>query len=234
MISAATVQYNTPELVLRAYQSVRDLHPDMLITIIDGSDNAPVDSDRNTIVRKMGYNVGHGPGMHQALLDCETDYLLLFDSDIEMQKPCVDEMLSQMKDDTFAIGEIQMVDKSSYGVEFSEEPYEIPLVHPYFHIVQVKEYFKYMSYAQSGGPVGLSTLDIFSRGLSERVLIDFDVRDSVHHRWGGTRENTPLDMYKCSFSFTEQINKYLLNNWDFFGAKLPQKQATILEKKYGA
>lgn len=234
MISAATVHYNTPELVLRAYQSVRNLYPDMLITIIDGSDNAPIDSDRNTNVLKMGRNVGHGPGMHHALLDCETDYLLLFDSDIEMKKPCVNEMLDLMEEDTFAIGEIQMVDKLSYGVEFTKEPYEIPLVHPYFHIVQPKEYFKYMPYSQNGGPVGLATLDIFSRGLSERALIDFDVRDSVYHRWGGTRENTPLDMYKCSFRFTEQINKRLLDNWKSFGVTLPKRQTTILERKYGA
>ena len=185
----------------------------MHITIIDGSGNAPYEENDLTTVLRPGYNIGHGPGMHLALLSCETDFLLLFDSDIEMKKPCIEEMLKLMRDNTFSIGEIQRVHKSSYGIEFSKDDYDIPLVHPYFHVVQLKEYFKYLPYTQSGGPVGLSTLDIYSKHLGDKVLIDFPVRENVYHRWGGTRSRTPIDMYRCSFTFTEQINKYLLNNW---------------------
>jgi GT2 family glycosyltransferase len=213
MISAATVQYDTPDLVLRAYESIRAFYPEIIITIIDGSSNAPIKEDKYTRVYKMDYNIGHGPGMHLALINSDTKYLLLFDSDTELKKPCIDDMLSCFKDSEFAVGEIQIVDKSAYGIEFSEDMYTIPLVHPFFHIVNVEEYFNYLPYSQSGGPVGLTTLDIYSRRLSDVKLIDFPVRKYVNHLWGGTRSRLPLDMYKCQFTFTQPINNYLLNNW---------------------
>lgn len=213
-ISAATVHYNTPELLLEAYNSIRRFYPRLHITVMDGSNSALMESGKNLIVNRLGYNIGHGPGMHKAITECETDFILLFDTDIVMKEPCIEKMLELMEEDTFAVGEIQMVEKPSYGVIFSEEPYEIPLVHPYFHIVQVKEYAKYLPYTKSGGPVGLTTCDIFSRKLSDKVLKNFNVRQYVNHRWGGTRSIVPIEEYECPFLFTDEINKKLLENWN--------------------
>jgi len=181
-ITGITVCYNTKDLIERAYTSVRKFHPDMPIIIIDGSDATnpcaqyvkSLESDLTTVI-SLGYNIGHGRGMHMGINRAKTPYVLIFDSDIEMLKSPVDAMLDIMESDTFGVGWIEHTDYDGYGVgaRKDHEAESMPYLHPYFQLINVANYRKYHPYVHHGAPCYLTMLDIYKRGLSDKVLKDF-------------------------------------------------------------
>jgi len=67
MITGITVCCNSKELVQKAYESVRRFHPDMMVIIVDGSDEwdecrSYVNSlhGKNTTLMLAKNNIGHG------------------------------------------------------------------------------------------------------------------------------------------------------------------------------
>jgi hypothetical protein len=155
----------------------------MKIIVVDGSDKrmpcyAYLDSvsDANMKVHHLDYNVGHGRGMHYGILKSETPYVLLFDSDIIMKKSPLQGMLDMMSDDVYGVGYIEIVapDGNDYGVfpRHQGQP-RVKYLHPYFQLVQVKEYKKYKHFIHHGAPCISTMLDIHQRGLSDVVLKEF-------------------------------------------------------------
>jgi len=182
-IVGITVCYNTKNLVEKAYNSIRKFHPDMPIIIIDGSDpkNPCADYVKRlasslTIVKSLGYNIGHGRGMHMGIKLAKTKYALIFDSDIEMLKSPVRQMLEMMEEDTFGVGFIQKVamDGFDYGVKPSHKGQDwMPYLHPYFQLINIKNYKKYHPYVHHGAPCYLTMRDIYKKGLSKKILKEF-------------------------------------------------------------
>lgn len=183
LITGITVCNNTKDLMKRAYDSVRKFHPNMKIIIIDGSnDTDPCYSyvssliSEKTMCLQVEYNIGHGRGMCAGIHYSETPYVLIFDSDIEMLKSPVHGMLEMMEDDTFGVGycETTGYDGYDYGVNahHHQEP-GMKYLHPYFHLLQVKEYRKYYPYVHHGAPCFLTMMDIHKRGLSDKVIKEF-------------------------------------------------------------
>jgi hypothetical protein len=155
----------------------------MKIIIVDGSDSDDdcyryVESleSENTIPIQVGYNIGHGRGMCLGLHYTKTPYVLFFDSDIEMFKSPVAGMLEMMDENTFGVGYIEPVglDGFNYGVHPNHinEP-AIKYLHPYFQLIQVKEYQKFYPYVHHGAPCFLTMLQIYKMGLSDKILKDF-------------------------------------------------------------
>lgn len=180
-ITGITVTHNTFALAKRAYESVRKFHPTMQIIIIDGSDwNDPcrkyieslAENPYNTI-GLCAYNIGHGRGMDAAIRMCKTKYALIFDSDIEMIKSPVQQMVDMMEADTYGIGYLE---KTAYdGYEYGAKPKHkgqpfMWMLHPFFHLLQVSEYFKYAPYTHHGAPCFKAALDIHRRGLTDKII----------------------------------------------------------------
>lgn len=182
-VTGITVSWNTKDLIERAYNSVRKFYPDMPIIIIDGSDKGDacadyvrgLASDITTIVQP-GYNVGHGRGMCVGIDQAKTPYALIFDSDIELLEPCISAMLAMMEEDTFGVGHIEKTgyDGFVYGVhaQHAREPGVMNL-HPYFQLIDIRNYRKFHPYVHHGMPTYLTMLDIHKQGLSEKIIKQF-------------------------------------------------------------
>jgi len=197
-ITGITVCYNTKDLMKAAYDSIRKSHPDMPIVIVNGSDiNDPctlylysIRSNR-TKVMAMGYNIGHGRGLDFGIRRISTKYAMLFDTDIEMLKSPVKQMLKKMREDTFGIGGIGKIgyDGNDCGrMPRHEKEGCLSYLHPHFQIINVNNYKKYHRYVHHGAPCYLTMIDIHKRGLSDKILIEFpDLKRYIKHYTRGTR-----------------------------------------------
>jgi len=183
-ITGITVVQDTKDLIKRAYNSVRKFHPAMPIVIIDGS--SPADpcasyvkslASEVTTVVSLGYNIGHGRGMCMGIDKTETQYALIFDSDVEMLKSPVQAMREMMEEDTFGVGYIEgktAFDGFEWGWPGHNTPGEwMSYLHPFFQLIDIRNYRKYYPYVHHGAPCYLTMLDIHKRGLSDRILKQF-------------------------------------------------------------
>jgi hypothetical protein len=179
-ITGITVSHNTASLLKGAYESVRKFHPEMMIIIVDGSDPEDecrkyvesLESPYTTLALAQG-NIGHGLGMDLAIKMVKTKYALIFDSDIVMLKSPLWTMYNMMEPDTYGVGYIE---KTGYdGFEYGAQPHHkgqgyMIMLHPFFHLLQVSEYFKFHPYVHHGAPAFLAALDIHKKGLSEKII----------------------------------------------------------------
>ena len=159
-----------------------------------------------TAVVECATNIGHGRGMDMAIRMCTTRFALIFDSDIEMVKSPVQEMLDMMEEDTFGVGYLE---KTGFdGYEYGAKPHHhsqgfMMMMHPFFHLVQIPIYAKYHPYVQHGAPCYKTAFDIHRRGLSDKILKVFPglghtggrgwcwepvPGEHIKHRTAGTRE----------------------------------------------
>jgi len=183
LITGVTVVYNTKTIIEKAITSIRRFHPRMKIIIIDGSDktNPCYDyvcslPDKYTRVFHVKENIGHGRGLHLGISYVDTPFFLTFDSDIEMLKSPLEDMLKMMKDDTYGVGYTEPVDVQGhdFGVNQHLMQYgSVKYMHPYFCLIQLKEYKKYKPFCHHGAPHVNTMLDIHKRGLSNIVLKEF-------------------------------------------------------------
>jgi GT2 family glycosyltransferase len=179
-VTGITVTHNTKELIKNAYESIRKFYPEMLIIIVDGSD--PADECRAyvesltspyTMLILCQNNIGHGRGMDLALRQVKTKYALVFDSDIVMIKSSVQQMLDMMEPDTYGVGYTEKTDMGGY--EWGARPEHAAdgfmyMLHPFFHLLQVSEYFKFHPYVHHGAPCFLAARDIHRQGLTDKII----------------------------------------------------------------
>lgn len=215
-ITGITVCQNTKEFMEKSYTSIRKFHPDMPIIIIDGSDAGnpcatyvkSLQSDLTTVF-SLGYNIGHGKGMCMGIDKTRTPYALIFDSDIEMVKSPMDAMLAMMEPDTFGVGYVEKTapDGFEWGArsasgEVHNKGEPMRMLHPYFQLLNVANYYKFHPYVHHGAPCYLTALDIHKQGLSDRIIKEFpglghssgrgwvwvgEVREYITHHPAGTR-----------------------------------------------
>ena len=213
-ITAVTVVSNTKDLLERAYNSFRKFHPDMPLIIIDGSTNTDpcfayvcsLASDITT-VGVYGYNIGHGKGMDVAIRMIKTKYALIFDSDIVFLKSPVQQMLNLMEKDTYGVGYLEKTgfDGFEYGskTHHKSEGYMF-MLHPYFHLISVAQYFRFHCYVHHGAPCFKTALDIHQKGLTSKIIKEFpglghssgqgwvwtgEPREYIQHDTAGTRKD---------------------------------------------
>ena len=182
-VTGLTVVYNSIDLIKKSYESVRSHHPYMKLIIIDGSDKTdPCYSyiasinDPNTEVFQVGYNIGHGRGLCYGIKYITTPYVLIFDSDIEMLKSPVQSMLNMMEDNTYGVGYTEQTDIG--GWDFGARPDQVKYgsiryLHPYFCLLQLKEYSKYPPFIHHGAPAIDTMLAINRAGLVDSVIKEF-------------------------------------------------------------
>mgnify|MGYP001206567595 CR=1 FL=1 len=218
LITGVVVSCNTKDLLVRAITSVRLFHPDMKIVIVDGSNrkdlcyaHVKTMGDVNTHVVQMGYNIGHGKGMCLGLKYVKTPYVLFFDSDIEMLKSPVMDMLNMFEEDTFGVGYIE---KTGFdGFEYGSKPHHakedwMPYLHPYFQLVKVANYRKFYPYVHHGAPCYLTMLHIYKKGFSGKILKEFP---GLGHTSGGGWNwvGGPKEFIRHDIAGTRQVQRKL-------------------------
>jgi len=189
-ITALTVSYNTKDVLQRAIESFRE-HYDIPLIVIDGS---PEGSECYEYVKgldcrkiQFGWNVGHGRGMDIGINLAETKYVVIFDSDIKIIKPPIEDMMKLFKKDTFGVGACYDLHAEEVYKVFLSRWGKMPYMHPAFHIINKYNYMKFLPYVHSGAPCVLTMCDIFDKRC-EDTLIDFPVKEYVEHHWRGTRD----------------------------------------------
>ena len=187
-VTGIVVCHNTKALIKRAYESIRRFHPDMSIIVIDGSDKSnpcvayckSLASEMTQVI-SLGYNIGHGRGMHLGINEASTRYALIFDSDIEMLNSPLAIMLDMMGEDTFGVGKIGKVSTKAFNTPIS-------YLHPFFQLINIKSYKKFHPYVHHGAPCLKTMMDIRRRGLSGKILKEFPNLDKyIKHYHQGTR-----------------------------------------------
>lgn len=174
------VVHNTLDLFKNCYESVRKFHPENLFIIVEGSD--PSDPCRKYVESLAGpynmlmlcpSNIGHGRGMDLAIRQVKTKFALIFDSDIVMLKSPVQTMIDMVELDTYGVGYVEKtgLDGYEYGAHACHKNQEFMyMMHPFFHLLQVSEYFKFHPYVHHGQPVYLAALDIHRKGLTSKII----------------------------------------------------------------
>lgn len=184
-ITAIVVESNTLDLTRRCLDSLRHYYPALPLILVD---NASDDGSRELVVELAGQqgntailndrNVGHGPGMHQALMICQTTKALLLDSDCEVRSGYWLEMM--LLENAYLIGKQVYVD---YGgiIRKTGESY----IHPACAVIDVPAYKTLPPFNHHGMPCMLNEREAKRQGYS---LMDFDVDVYVYHVWAGTRQ----------------------------------------------
>jgi hypothetical protein len=162
----------------------------MQMIIIDGSDkNDPCYSyvsslaSEITTVGVCGYNIGHGRGMDAGIRMCRTRFALIFDSDIVFIKSPVRLMLDMMEEDTYGVGYIEKTgfDGYEYGAHSHHKNQGFMyMLHPFFHLLQISEYYKFHPYIHHGAPCFKAALDIHNHGLTEKIIKVFPGLGHTH------------------------------------------------------
>jgi glycosyltransferase involved in cell wall biosynthesis len=189
-LTGLVVSYDERSLLEQSLSSIRRYYPDLLIIIVDGSpDNSECRKfvnglGRNYIKELFDYNISHGNGLHHGIMISPDDYVLCFDSDIIMNRPCIEQMLELMDEETWGIGKTIPYSQNTYNIEL-ERKGDLTYMYPYFHIINRKVYLQYEPYVHSAGPGQLVFIDLFIKG-KESLLKHFPVDEYVTHKGGGT------------------------------------------------
>lgn len=189
MITAVTVVYNTPHLIKTAMASIRKFYPALKVIIIDGSPEGSLClnvtkamSGKFTKVIHAGANVGHGPGMSQGIAMAESDYVLVFDSDIEMLSPCLHDMYKALADrNVYGVGQVVKVDQ--HGMN---DPKGFDYLHPHFALISKVNYKQFPPFIQHGAPC-IKAMHRVSLQKQIRV-VDFNLTGKILHKERGTRK----------------------------------------------
>lgn len=194
-VTGISVFCKTPHLIDDAYSSFRKFYPKNPLIISNGLAGDETTrilkllevSDNNLSVLCFEENIGHGPGMHDALLKTGTPAAYIFDSDTRIDFPVIEPMLQAInKPLWYAIGSLGAVNNAGFA---GKPDSAIPYIHPAIMMVNVAEYLQYHPFIDHGAPLLKTMIDISSKGHSEK-LIHFPVRKYVWHGWKGTRNIT--------------------------------------------
>lgn len=237
-VTGIVVSYNTKGLMRRAYESVRKFHPNMKIIIVDGSDKRndcyeyirSLASDK-TRVFHVNKNIGHGKGLCIGIDYVETPYFLTFDSDIEMLKSPLQSMLDMFEEDTYGVGYIEKTafDGHEWGCKQEHLTQgHMRYLHPYFSLIQLKEYKKYKPFIHHGAPAVNTCLDIHRKGLGNKVIKEFPglghssgkgwvwegkPREFIRHDVAGTRNyRTSIGLSEIEGIWEKVIDPGILGN----------------------
>jgi hypothetical protein len=188
-LTGLVVSYNQ-DCVITAIESIRRFYPELPLIIVDGSTEKKVreffDNLDNCQTVYVDFNISHGRGLHLGITISPTEYVLCFDTDIEMIEPCVEKMLELFKLDTLMVGKTVKLAQKSHGVDLHDGS-DFTYIYPHFHIINRYNYRKYYPYIHSGAPGQILLPQIKELGL-ERVLKPFPVDDNVKHNQGGTSQ----------------------------------------------
>ncbi len=159
-ITALIINYQTPHLTRMAVWSLRSLYPDLKILLIDN--NSPhemytslqqtADEAGGVELIRNDRNIHHGPALHQGIGMCETEWILLFDSDcIAYRAGFIEKMYDIVQGGAYMTGHLQYIDEYGYNAnESTKNP--IPYIHPRCALVNIPLYRNLPPFEKHGAP----------------------------------------------------------------------------------
>lgn len=199
-VSFVIVSYCTRDLLRRAYNSVRIHYPESPIIIIDGSPvGDPCFHLVNDIKRHhlmcmtLKHNIGHGRGMDIGIRSAKTPFVIVMDSDAEIQQKCVDKMIALMTPSHFGAGLVLRT--TDDGINDDDGP--VKYLHPYFAVINRENYLQCPPFIHHGAPC-IETMRFLGATFMFE-LAEFDVKKYILHKWKGTRRLQPKEFHSSQW-----------------------------------
>lgn len=184
-MTGVVVSYRAPELIFDAVCSMKRFHRTLPIHIVDGSGrNHECRKTIQMLINKFegvtaqchDRNIGHGNGLHAGICQVNAKNVLIFDSDIIVNRPFIADILRFPL--FYGVGKIVHVDDKGENVSRGTK-----YVHPYFSVINRSMYFEHAPFENHGAPLLKAMKSIRDKSL----LIDFPVENYVTHLERGTR-----------------------------------------------
>jgi cellulose synthase/poly-beta-1,6-N-acetylglucosamine synthase-like glycosyltransferase len=203
MVTALTINYNTPELLESLLTSFRRFY-NIPYLVVDGSD--PCNYKRiegfkerfNVEIHHFHYNIHHGGGMAYGFQIIKSDKILLLDSDVRILKTgFLEDLLSKFRPDSYGIGDVSIVNRDGINVADG-----IKYLHPSCALINREIALKYPLPIKHGAPMirameAINGLDILQHEawLAEDLVHSFYKeselnRNYIVHEWRGTVNKT--------------------------------------------
>jgi len=150
-IGCVIVCYNTPKIITRAVNSIRN-YVDQVI-VIDNSDvNNPAYAECETLgvdVVHTNANIGHGPGLNKGIEYIKTDYVICMDSDAVLNDhKVIKEMQKALNGkDVYGAGLVITTNKTGHNAVEG-----IDYLHPYFCMFKRSVFNMHTPFINHGAP----------------------------------------------------------------------------------
>lgn len=193
-VTAVIVNYQTPDLVRAAADSLRRAYPALPLLLVD---NGSADESRTVIealragapdvvrVRLNDANLHHGPAMDQALRSAATPFVLFLDSDCEVLHPGFLEEMLRLLDERparYVAGQRIFMDRRGFDLA-QDSPGAVPYVRPVCMLVRRELYLTLPPFQLHGAPCLDNMTEAARRGYD---LVDFPIGEYVSHAGRGT------------------------------------------------
>ena len=154
MVTALTVNYNTPDLLENLLSSFRKFY-DIPFLVIDGSEEVNFEkikeySNRfNALIIHFPFNIHHGPGMAYGIRNIKTEQILLLDSDVEiLRSGFIEDLQNKLLPESYGIGCVGTVNEN--GVD---APTGFRYLHPSCALLNTEIVLKYPLPVKHGAPM---------------------------------------------------------------------------------
>ena len=203
MITALTINYNTPELLESLLISFRRFY-NIPYLVVDGSDPANYESIKgfqqrfNVEIHHFPYNIHHGPGMAYGFQMIKSDKILLLDSDVRILRlGFLEDLLSKLRKDSYGIGDVSTVNRDGINVASG-----IKYLHPSCALINREIALKYPLPIKHGAPMirtmeAINGQDILQHEpwLADDLVHSYYKeselkRNYIVHEWRGTVNKT--------------------------------------------
>jgi len=208
MVTALTVNYNTPRLLESLLSSFRRFY-DIPFMVVDGSDNenykrmSKFDLQYNISIHHFNYNIHHGPGIAYGIKTITTDQILLIDSDVRILRGgFIEDLQSKLLPISYGIGSISNINKDGVSIPNNGIKY----LHPALALINRNIALQFPLPTKHGAPM-FEPMEMIRNKRKQFLLqheawIDEDLvhsyydrintinRHYIVHEWSGTVSRT--------------------------------------------
>ncbi len=194
-VTAAIINYRTPDLLDRALGSLRRFYPELQVLLIDnGSHDGRsrevmtawrLHSPHHTEVIFNNHNLHHGPAIDQAMHHATSEFVLFLDSDCEILKGGFIEAMVQATAASplhYAVGKRVSMDRRGFDLPPGTRG-AIPYIRPICMLIRTKLYRGLPQAERHGAPFLANMREAERRGYP---VVDFPVEEYVFHKGRGT------------------------------------------------
>ena len=173
-LTALTVVYNTPDLLIDSVGSFQKFYPNIPILIMNNSDQGHECTDvvkeyenryKNVSAFHYKENQGHGTAVDDGIGMIDTKYIYYFDSDINMKVGGALEAMMKVADtETYGIGKIIETDFGGRNIPRDFDGKKLRFLFLVAGLINRKAYHRYHPWTRYGQPILKALLEIHEAG----------------------------------------------------------------------